>query len=98
MTQKINLVAILEVKEGAWSHLSEIVKKCMMKSREEKGNHDYTIYFQKNNQNKIVFIECWENQQVFDQHCQTEHFQNLMQVVKTYATKPLELLNLVPVK
>lgn len=97
MTEEVNLVAIIELKEGAWSQISQIVNECVIKSREEKGNCHYTACFQADRQNRIVFIECWANQQVLDKHCQTEHFQNLMRAVKPHVLQPLELLNLIPV-
>lgn len=97
MTQEINLVAILEIKEGSWSDLADAVHHCVEESRKEAGNHAYDAYFQKNHSNRIVFIERWENQQAIDYHCKTEHFQNLMRVTKKYAVKPLELLTLVSV-
>lgn len=97
MTQEINLVAILEIKEGTWPKIADVVHQCVARSREEKGNHGYTAYFDKEDQHKIVFIECWANQQVLDEHCKSEHFQKLMHSVKPYALKPLELLNLIPV-
>lgn len=98
MSQEVNLVAILEIDEGVWSKISDAVNVCVSRSREEKGNHSYTAYFQSDKPNKIVFIECWANQQALDAHCETEHFQNLMRVVKPFAVKPLELLNLIPAK
>lgn len=97
MTQEINLVAILEIKEGTWPHLAKFVQECVMQSRNETGNRHYTAYFQEGRQNRIIFIECWASQQVLDAHCQTRHFQNLMQEAKKYAVRPLELLNLIPV-
>lgn len=97
MTQEINLVAIAEIKEGTWNHIADAVNECVVQSRKEEGNRYYTAYFQEDKPNRIVFIECWANQDALDKHGQTKHFQNLMQTVKPYALKPLELLKLISV-
>lgn len=96
MSEKINLIAMLEIKDGTWDQVVGAVQECVEKSRAEKGNHNYIAYCQEDHPNRIIFVECWENQEAIEQHTETSHFQKMMETVKPHLAKPLALLNLLP--
>ncbi|MCO6518311.1 MAG: antibiotic biosynthesis monooxygenase [Snodgrassella sp.] len=94
MSQPIKLVAIIELKTGAWPNIAAAVEECVTRSSQELGNIFYTVNNDLDKADRIVFIECWANQSAIDEHNRTTHFQNLIKTVEPYLREPMQLLKL----
>lgn len=80
--QAITLVANINAKpEHAESLKSELLKLAEA-SQAEQGAMHYNIHQDNDNPNHFITYEVWENQELMEQHGQSEHFKNFMKVTK----------------
>ncbi|CAI3945120.1 putative quinol monooxygenase [Commensalibacter papalotli (ex Botero et al. 2024)] len=98
MSQEFKLIATLDLKQDVWEKISAVVNECVALTRQEEGNQFYAAHFERGNQNRVVFIEHWANQEAFDLHMQTDHFLNLSKTVEPYLERPMQILFLTEIK
>ena len=80
--QAITLVATIKAKpEHAEDVKSELLKLAKA-SQAEQGAIQYNIHQDNDNPNDFITYEVWENQELMEQHGQSEHFQNFVKVTK----------------
>lgn len=54
------------------------------KSREEEGNIAYEYFFHAEDEDCLFLLEKWEDEEAFNRHCETEHFNALQEVKGEY--------------
>ena len=80
----VELVLVVEVKEGYLETVKEQIKILSQKTVQEAGCILYRAYFSTNNENTICFVEQWETQEAIDQHLASDH-------IKEYRTNTADM-------
>ncbi|WP_367111421.1 putative quinol monooxygenase [uncultured Psychrobacter sp.] len=80
--QAITLVANINAKPEHAEALKSELLKLAKASQAEQGAIQYNIHQDNDNPNNFITYEVWENQELMEQHGQSEHFQNFMKVTK----------------
>ncbi len=78
MTTKntLQLVAIVEAKEGMRDLVRNACLELIAPTRAEKGCQQYIFHEDVENKNVFIFYEVWESQADLQKHMQSEHFKN----------------------
>ena len=53
-------------------------------SKAEEGNYGYDYYLNPNDDNDLLLIEKWQNQEILDKHFKMEHFTKIGEVKAKY--------------
>ncbi len=69
----VNVVVLVEVKEGHMDFVKEQIKLLKAETIKESGCISYCAYESTSNANTICFAEKWESQELFDKHVASEH-------------------------
>lgn len=80
--QAITLVATITAKPEHAEALKSELLKLAKASQAEQGAMQYNIHQDNDNPNSFITYEVWENQELMEQHGQSEHFQNFVKVTK----------------
>ena len=80
--QAITLVANITAKPEHAEQLQSELLNLAKASQAEQGAMQYNIHQDNANPNHFITYEVWENQELMEQHGQSEHFQNFMKVTK----------------
>ena len=81
----VKIIAIKEVKEGKLLEWKEKVTELVLESRKESGNISYEIYQDSKNENLIIFVEEWTNEEyIINVHCNTPHVKNVVPTLKDF--------------
>lgn len=82
----LSLNVVYTVKDGTraefYNKLTE--KKIIENSQKEKGNIKYDYYLSMEDQNKILLVESWVNQEEQERHLKTIHYQELQKLKSEY--------------
>ena len=86
----VKIIAIKEVKEGKLLEWKEKVTKLILESRKELGNISYEIYQDSENENLIIFVEEWTDEEYIRKvHCNTPHVKNIVPTLKDFYKKEI---------
>ena len=69
----IYLIATLTIKPGSMDAIYEAVMPCIEATREETGCISYDLHRSITNENKLVFVECWQDRAALDAHFKEPH-------------------------
>lgn len=53
-------------------------------SKAEDGNYYYDFFFSAQNEDDVMLLEKWENQEALDIHCTQPHFMDIRNIEKKY--------------
>lgn len=70
----IYLVATLTIKPGSLPEFIDAAKTCIAATRREPGCISYDLNQSLTDENTLVFVERWENQESLDGHFNAPHF------------------------
>ncbi|NKB50818.1 MAG: antibiotic biosynthesis monooxygenase [Rhizobiaceae bacterium] len=70
----IYLVATLTIKPGSLPNFIDAAKTCIEATRREAGCISYDLHQSQTDENTLVFVERWENQESLDGHFNAPHF------------------------
>ncbi len=71
----VNLIAQIDVKQGAEAKVAEALRALVGPSRAESGCISYTAYRSKDCATSFHVVEKWESPEALDTHTKTPHFQ-----------------------
>ncbi|TLX78354.1 antibiotic biosynthesis monooxygenase [Labilibacter sediminis] len=74
----IEVVSKIYAKAGKTKELISLFKEMTEPTKKEKGYILYEMYQDKNDPTLLIVLEQWENQEDFDNHCNSEHFHRLV--------------------
>ncbi len=78
--QAITLVATIKAKPEHSEQVKSELLKLAKASQAEPGAIQYNIHQDNANSNDFITYEVWENNELMQQHGQSEHFQNFVKV------------------
>ncbi|MDX5593477.1 putative quinol monooxygenase [Pseudovibrio sp. SPO723] len=84
MSEKIIIVAEIISKPGEIENLKAEVLKLIEPSRAEPGNISYELHRDLEDDNKLVMIEQFKDEEAFQKHAASEHFQSFGESAKPY--------------
>lgn len=87
----IRLLAFLEAKEGKDVELEKFLISLVRPTVKEKGNLAYTPHRLKDNNEKFLVDEIWEDEESLDNHFKEPHMKGLTETLERLLAKPLEL-------
>lgn len=70
----IYLVATLTIKPGSLPEFIDDAKLCIAETRKEVGCISYDMHQSVTDENTLVFVERWENQEALNGHFHADHF------------------------
>lgn len=74
----ITIVAKSVIKNGMKENFRQLAKELMIKSLEEEGCISYNLFEDMENENILVFIEEWKNQNAIQLHNESKHFKDII--------------------
>ena len=80
--QAITLVATIKAKTEHAEQVKSELLKLAKASQAEQGAIQYNIHQDNANPDNFIAYEVWENNELMQQHGQSEHFQNFVKVTK----------------
>lgn len=84
MADAILVIAKFIALPGKGDELKQLLVDCISDSRAEEGNVHYELYHSVEEAGVFLFHETWRDQQAFELHGQTPHFQTMLK-----STRPL---------
>lgn len=96
MAQPVNVVAIFRLKEDKIEEARPHLKKLAECSRDEKGVDYYNTFEDVKEKGTFVFIERYSNEEVFETHQKTDHFNEIFSVIKPWLKQDVEIRILKP--
>jgi quinol monooxygenase YgiN len=80
MSKKLTIVARIEAKESNIELVKAEALKLIEPTRNEEGYIKYDLYQDNENPNVLVFIETWENKELWQEHVENIPLQNFLKV------------------
>lgn len=77
----IKITAIINLKAECRQEVFNAFKPLIAASRQENGNISYDLHQDLQNENRVVFIENWQDQAAIDSHNASEHFQTFVKAI-----------------
>ena len=74
----ITIVAKSIIKNGMKENFRQTARELIVKSREEEGCISYNLYEDIDNEDILVFIEEWKDQNVIQLHNESKHFNDII--------------------
>ena len=71
-------------KPGMRKSFLEAVTPYANLSKAEEGNYGYDYYLNPNDDNDLLLIEKWQNQEILDKHFKMEHFAKIGEIKTKY--------------
>lgn len=87
----IKILAKSTIKPGCLEGYLETVKGLVEGSQAEEGNLYYTLNQDINDENSIVIMEGWKDQEAIDIHNASEHFTTIVPKLAQYLLAPSEV-------
>lgn len=83
----IRIVAEFQLKPEEKDHAMTLFKELIDATRKEKGCNGYDLVGTNTDNNLLVLLEAWENQEALDSHNTTEHFTRLVPQLSALCTE-----------
>jgi len=87
----IEAVSKIFAKECKEEELISIFKEMIEPTKKEKGYILYEMYKDKANPAVLIVLEQWETQEDFNNHCTSEHFNQIVPRMVNLMEKPSEV-------
>ncbi|SHJ19838.1 Quinol monooxygenase YgiN [Lutispora thermophila DSM 19022] len=87
----IKVVSKHYVKENKIQEFVENAARMVEATRKEEGCISYGLFQDDNDPKILTFIEEWESKEALEKHKTTEHFTNIVPILKKLDEKPGEL-------
>lgn len=97
MSKEITLTALFQAKAGHEQELAAILAALVEPSRKDSGCLLYTLYRDRSDAGRFVFIEKWTDGDSLSRHEQTPHFQTLLKLLPPHAEGAPQISFLEPV-
>ncbi len=79
----ITIIAEFDVKNGMEDAFMRLARECTMYTKKEAGNLSYSVFNERTEPSKFVFIEEWANDVAIEKHGNTPHFNAFISGIKT---------------
>lgn len=87
----IIVTAKITAKPGERNNIIPKAKDLIKSTRSESGCISYNLYTSTENENELIIIEQWKNQDILDSHMQTEHFKAFGAAVEDILARELDI-------
>jgi len=74
----ITIIAKSVIKNGMKENFRQIARELIIKSREEEGCISYDLFEDMDNEDNLVFIEKWKDQNAIQLHNESKHFRDII--------------------
>lgn len=86
MTKTLTIIAQLQAKAGKVDFVKDELLKLIAPTRMEKGCIQYDLHQDNNNPELFVFVESWQNQQLWQEHMNSAHLKAYVEATKGAVT------------
>ncbi len=90
MEKKI-VLAKIEVIKGKEDEFMSLGSPLIEATKAEPGNLGYSLYQDTNNSSQYLVYEEYINEQAFNEHCNSEHFNTFVQKTTSLFAKEIEI-------
>lgn len=87
---KQTVIAILEAKPNLAEKLKTLLEDIVLHSRAETACIEYRLHQDKNNLNRFILYEIWQNEKMHEQQFEKPYIQNLAMQLNDLLEKPYE--------
>ena len=87
----INVIAKHYVKEDKVADFIENAKKLQEETLKEEGCIKYGLFQDVKDPGILTMIEEWKNNEALDKHMASEHFSNIVPILRGFDEKPTEI-------
>ena len=87
----ITIVAKFDVKSQSLDEFTKAAIDVTRETRKERGNLSYKICHQRGDKTKFTFIEEWLNDVSIEQHNNSKHFKEFVNIITPLLNKDIEI-------
>lgn len=87
----ISITAIFKSKPGLSIELKKLFEPLVAATRQEKACIQYDLHQSTDDENNLIMIEQWADEQGFEQHLQASHFISFAAQVQSLLAEPLTI-------
>lgn len=88
----MNVIAIIEAKEGQEANLKALFAPLVEQTRKEEGNVRYDLWVSDENPREFRMIEEWKDEASLDVHMQLPHFTEFVKAAGSLFSKDIEII------
>ena len=78
----LTIIAQIEANQGKEAFIKEELLKLIAPTKKEAGCLEYRLQADNENPTKFIFVEKWENRELWQAHMESEHLKNLVKVTE----------------